>query len=267
MEKNILKCTLLLVLMIMFPIFFNAQDLSKAVGQEWDGKWVEFLPNEFTVNTENSKIKWSGGELSGKEHHGLLKFKSGDITIKLYVVPKEDGKGFGDMMQIIEGKFIVDMNTLSVEDLQGTSKEKLEGHLRSDDFFSVKKFDEAILEIPSIDYTDLDYITDDETVENELVEKLDEFGFPEVFTCTANGNLTIKGKTHPVIISFKLTPVSSSVMADWEATMTFDRSKYDVRFRSGNFFQNLGDKLIYDDIKIETSLKTSMKQNKFQKQE
>ena len=40
----------------------------------------------------------------------------------------------------------------------------------------------------------------------------------------------------------------------WEANLVFDRSKYDVRFKSGSFFENLGDKLIYDDIEIETKL-------------
>ena len=38
------------------------------------------------------------------------------------------------------------------------------------------------------------------------------------------------------------------------SNLTFDRTKYDVRYRSGNFFQNLGDKLIYDDIELEVSL-------------
>ena len=41
----------------------------------------------------------------------------------------------------------------------------------------------------------------------------------------------------------------------WIANLTFDRSKYNVRFRSGTFFENLGDKLIYDDIVIETKLR------------
>ena len=38
------------------------------------------------------------------------------------------------------------------------------------------------------------------------------------------------------------------------ANLTFDRSKYNVRFRSGSFFENLGDKLILDDIRMEVSL-------------
>jgi len=35
-----------------------------------------------------------------------------------------------------------------------------------------------------------------------------------------------------------------------QAILSFDRSKYDVRFRSGKYFENLGDKLILDDIDI-----------------
>jgi len=38
------------------------------------------------------------------------------------------------------------------------------------------------------------------------------------------------------------------------AELTFDRSKFNVRFRSGSFFENLGDKLILDDIRMEVSL-------------
>ncbi len=41
---------------------------------------------------------------------------------------------------IIGGTFIVNMKSLNVQDLTGEWKEKLEGHLRSDDFFSVEKF-------------------------------------------------------------------------------------------------------------------------------
>ena len=73
------------------------------------------------IDVDNSKIKWIGEELSGKNHYGSLKFKDGSLKL-------DNGK-------IISGKFIVDMSTINVEDLQGGSKQRLEGHLRSDDFF------------------------------------------------------------------------------------------------------------------------------------
>ena len=62
------------------------------------------------------------------------------------------------------------------------------------------------------------------------------------------GDLTIKDITHP--ITFILEPVGNSYIAD----LTFDRSDYNVQFRSGSFFENLGDKLILDDIKLEVTL-------------
>ena len=160
------------------------------------------------IDVDNSKIKWIGEELSGKNHYGSLKFKDGSLKL-------DNGK-------IISGKFIVDMSTINVEDLQGGSKQRLEGHLRSDDFFSVEKFSEAIFEIKSSAVIDKDGATQ-----------------------TLSGNLTIKGITHPAKIE---------IDNNWAAKLVFDRSKYDVRFRSGNFFQNLGDKLIYDEIVISANI-------------
>ena len=160
------------------------------------------------IDVENSKIKWVGEELSGKNHYGSLKFKNGSLQL--------------DSGKIISGNFTVDMNTINVEDLQGGSKQRLEGHLRSDDFFSVEKFSEAIFEINSS-------------------AVVNEDGANQVLS----GNLTIKGITHPAKLE---------IDNNWAAKLVFDRSKYDVRFRSGNFFQNLGDKLIYDEIVISANI-------------
>ena len=64
-----------------------------------------------------------------------------------------------------------------------------------------------------------------------------------------NGELTIKGITQPIV--FTLKPLSDQ---KYIADLTFDRSDYNVQFRSGSFFENLGDKLILDDIKLEVTL-------------
>jgi len=42
-------------------------------------------------------------------------------------------------------------------------------------------------------------------------------------------------------------------------TLTIDRSKYDVRFGSNSFFDNLGDKAISNDITFVVTLKGSAK--------
>lgn len=189
MEKYIYKSITICLLMLMIPASLISQ-------------------TSRLIDIENSKIKWVGEELSGKNHYGSLKFKNGSLQLN-------NGK-------IISGNFTVDMNTINVEDLQGGSKQRLEGHLRSDDFFSVEKFSEAIFEINSF-------------------AVVNEYGANQILS----GNLTIKGITHPAKLE---------INDNWAAKLVFDRSKYDVRFRSGNFFQNLGDKLIYDEIVISANI-------------
>ena len=189
MEKNLYKSIIVTFLALLTPLSLISQ-MTKL------------------IDVENSKIKWIGEELSGKNHYGSLKFKKGSLNLNNGV--------------IISGNFIVDMKTINVEDLQGGSKQRLEGHLRSDDFFSVEKFSEAIFETKSPAVVN----------KKEGVQIL-------------SGNLTIKGITHPAKIE---------IDDNWSAKLVFDRSKYDVRFRSGNFFQNLGDKLIYDEIAINAKI-------------
>ena len=169
---------------------------------------ISFAQN-LTLDTSISSLKWTGKELSTKEHYGSLKFKSGNLTLR------------ND--QPLEGKFVVDMTSLKNLDLPEDYRARLEGHLKSDDFFSVSKFPEAYLEM-------------------ESSTKKGDNNFE------IKGVLTIKG------IKFPITFDMLNKNGIWEANLVFDRSKYDVRFKSGSFFENLGDKLIYDDIEIETKL-------------
>ena len=117
------------------------------------------------------------------------------------------------------------MTSINNQDMEGGSEERLEGHLKSDDFFSVDKHPTATLSINS----------------SELISE---------GKWNISADLSIKGYTHPVIFEM----ISSE--QGWSANLVFDRSKYDVRFRSGSFFENLGDKLIYDDIELSINLTT-----------
>jgi polyisoprenoid-binding protein YceI len=162
------------------------------------------------INTSESSLKWYGNEISGKQHYGGLTFKSGSINTS-------NGKLTG-------GAFEIDMTSIDVQDLEGEWAEKLEGHLKADDFFGVDNFASAYLVLTSVK----------ESANGSFA---------------ATGDLTIRGITNPVDVTF--TAAGSNKMT---AQMTFDRSKYDVKFRSGAFFSDLGDKLILDDIKVEVSL-------------
>ena len=166
----------------------------------------------YNIKQDQSSLVWTGREVSTSSHFGTINFTSGQFEIA-------DGL-------ISQGEFFVDMTSITVQDLTGGSKERLEGHLRSDDFFSVESFPTAHL-----------YISSSEVISNGK--------------WMVNGFLTIKDISHPVLFEM------ANNEDGWNASLVFDRSKYNVKFRSGTFFENLGDKLIYDDIELKINLKTS----------
>ena len=166
----------------------------------------------YNIKLDESSLVWTGREVSTSSHYGTINFTSGQFEIA-------DGL-------ISQGEFLVDMTSINVQDMTGGSKERLEGHLRSDDFFSVESFPTAHL-----------YISSSEVISNGK--------------WMVNGFLSIKDISHPVLFEMANTEDG------WNANLVFDRSKYNVKFRSGTFFENLGDKLIYDDIELKINLKTS----------
>lgn len=176
------------VILISFPLILSAQTS--------------------ILDIEKSSLKWTGKKITNSSHYGSLKFKSGEVNFAKDLISS--------------GKFIVDMTTINVEDIQGNGKSRLEGHLRSDDFFSVDSFKEATLVLKSS-------AKDGENL-------------------NVKGTLSIKGLDSEV--EFVMIKDGSN----WKSKLTFDRSKHNVRFRSGSFFQNLGDNLILDDIELEAIL-------------
>jgi polyisoprenoid-binding protein YceI len=172
---------------------------------------VATADNIYNIDNTQSQITWTGREVSTSSHYGTLDFVSGNFEIS-------NGA-------IVNGEFIVDMTSINNQDMEGDSKARLEGHLKSDDFFSVESYPTAAISINS----------------SELISD---------GKWNVSADLSIKGFTHPV--NFEM--ISSE--DGWSANLVFDRSKYDVRFRSGSFFENLGDKLIYDDIELSINLTT-----------
>ena len=161
-----------------------------------------------TLDIESSNLKWTGKKITNSSHYGSLKFKSGEVKFSNGIIES--------------GKFVVDMTTINVEDIEGRGKSRLEGHLKGDDFFSVEDFKEATLVINS------------SSKNGDSIKVM--------------GTLTIKDLNSDV--EFDMNKSGDN----WTADLTFDRSKHNVRFRSGSFFENLGDNLILDDIELNAKL-------------
>ncbi len=125
------------------------------------------------------------------------------------------------------GEFEIDMTSITNHDI--TDKDyhsKFINHMFSDDFFSVDKFKTAKLVVKSV-----------------KKEKA-----ADSYKITAD--LTIKGKTAPVTFDAIATKEKAN------AKVVFDRTKYDIKYKSGKFFQGLGDKMIYDDVQLDVTLTT-----------
>jgi polyisoprenoid-binding protein YceI len=143
-------------------------------------------------------------------------------------VPIESGSLIVDGDKLKGGSFVADVKSLVVTDVTDAEMNgKLTGHLKSDDFFSVEKHPQAKLVISSVTPKGGDAY--------DVV-----------------GKLTIKGITEEV--KFPATVKSDAKKVTANAKVTVDRTKYDIKFRSSNFFENLGDKAIDNDFTLDVNL-------------
>jgi polyisoprenoid-binding protein YceI len=132
--------------------------------------------------------------------------------------------------KLSKASFEVDMTTLTVEDISGEWADKLKGHLLSDDFFSVEKHKTA------------------KFVSTKIVPN-GKGGF------SVTGDLTIKGITKPITFDAAVKNEGGKIVGT--SAIKVDRTNYDIKYRSGKFFQDLGDKAIYDEFDLEVSLVAS----------
>lgn len=154
------------------------------------------------------------GRKVGGEHYGEMQLSAGQLLFN---------KG-----KLIGGSFEIDMTSIECIDITDPKQNKrLVDHLKSEDFFSVSRFPKSNLAITNVRVR-------------------------EGNTYAIKGDLTIKGKSNPIDFTASLAKVGDRYVA--EATLTFDRSKYEIKFGSQSFFENLGDKLVYDDIDLKVKL-------------
>ena len=172
---------------------------------------------KYMANSDASTIEWTGSKPTGN-HNGTIKIESGVINVS-------NGKP-------ASGTFLIDMSSIVNLDIPADDENngKLVGHLKSADFFDVEKYPNAAFEITGFEEKD--------------------------GKSMLSGNLQLKDKKNNVTF-----PVSISTEGD-NMTLTseefsIDRSKWDVRYGSKSFFDNLGDKFINDNIELKSSLKAT----------
>lgn len=127
----------------------------------------------------------------------------------------------------IGGNFVMNMDNLIVTDIQGDEAKGLEDHLKNEDFFNTAEF-------PTAEFS----ITNSEKIADNKYN--------------LTGDLTIKGITNSITFETQFTPIEDRVLG--LADFTIDRTLWDIKYGSGKFFTDLGDRTIKDDIIIKLTL-------------
>jgi polyisoprenoid-binding protein YceI len=194
-----------------FGVFFVPLAVSVAI---FGGVAAAEQEIKVPLDPSSSVVTWVGKKVTG-QHNGSVRIRSGEALLK-------DGVFVG-------GTFEVDLSTISVEDIKDErDNQKLTNHLKSEDFFAANLFPTATF-----------------TVTSATPIKGASAGAPNY---NVTGDLVIKGITRPV--SFPAVITIENGMAKASAKFDLDRTQWNVRYGSGKFFENLGDRLIYDNFEV-----------------
>lgn len=156
------------------------------------------------IKVKDAKIVWKGFKVTGA-HEGLISLDSGTLI-------------FNDD-ELVGGNFVVDMQSMTCTDLSGEYKSKLEGHLKSADFFGTDQYTESTLKITK-------------------ASKIDATSYH------VKADISIKGKTE------KIEFITSLYGNKATSSIKIDRTKFGIEYGSGSIFKSLGDKMIYDEFEL-----------------
>ncbi len=167
---------------------------------------ISLTAQSYMINAQSSKLEWTGkAAFSTYKLSGTLEAQSGSVVVT-------------DAGVISQGSVVIDMTSLEAE--MGDLKK----HLRSKDFFHVKKYPEAKFELS-------EYIESDNCYKGLLSIK--EFSKPY------SAVLETQVQDNAVILS---------------GTITINRTDYGITFNSPSYFEKLKDQAIADDFKLEIRL-------------
>ncbi|MFP5078936.1 YceI family protein [Pedobacter sp. JCM 36344] len=164
----------------------------------------------YKVDAEKSSLTWVGKKLTGS-HNGSIALQSGNLLF--------EGK------KLSGGNFVINMTTIKDAD----KSDKLEGHLKADDFFGVDKFATSTFTVRKVNPGKGNNVT-------------------------VTGDLTIKGITSSVSFPASVVWNSDGSVTATADKIIVDRTKYGIKFRSKGMFPDVGDKMIYDEFELAIKL-------------
>ena len=171
-----------------------------------------------TYNLSSGTISWTASKITGKEHKGTLNISSGVFAAE------------GSKLQ--KGEFVIDMASLANTDMAGTDGQgKLEGHLKSPDFFDVEKFAKSTFGITSVADADTDEAN-----------------------CMITGNLTMMGVEKSITFPALVVAQADGTITAISDKFKINRTDWGVKYGSG-LLGVAKDKAISDDVTLQIELK------------
>lgn len=175
----------------------------------------------YKLDLQNSVVNWKGSKPTGT-HTGTIMFSDGEAIVK------------NDTL--VGGKFVFDMNSITVTDLKsGDGKEDLEAHLKGtgekekeDHFFNVNKYPKGSFEVTKV------------TEENGK--------------SMITGNLTLKEISKSITFPAVITNDEKAMTITSEA-FPINRTEWNVNYASKSVFDDLKDKTIDDNIELKINVK------------
>ena len=159
------------------------------------------------VDIEKSVVKWVGYKFTG-QHEGTISIKEGELNFENKI--------------LTGGTFTMDMGSINTTDLEGSSKNRLDEHLKDEDFFDVDKYKTAAMVFKEIKPSDKDY--------------------------SIKADLTIKGITNEILFNMSVSETSAT------ANLKIDRTRFNITYKSATFTNILKDKAIYDEFDLSVKL-------------
>jgi polyisoprenoid-binding protein YceI len=168
----------------------------------------------YKIDKAESRIAWMGKRVTGS-HHGTIDITEGVLTM-------DDGA-------LAAGEFIVDTRSIKILDITDPdTNQQFAGHLASEDFFASGDYPTANLMISKVSK----HVNTNYHIAAEL---------------------TIKGITKPIAFDAEVEKLNIDTLKA-SGKLLIDRTKYNMKFRSGQFFKDLGDALIYDEFTLNVQL-------------
>jgi polyisoprenoid-binding protein YceI len=203
------KLPISFVILIIALLVFGCNGPVTAVNNNKTSASSVALGQKYSIDTRETVVTWKGSMViaAAEEHKGYVYLSKGELMI--------------EKNQLVGGTFEIDMNTIEYGDKE--NKNTPVNHLKSPDYFDVKKFPFATFVITRVTSSN------DENMQ-------------------VTGNLTIKGVTNEVSFPAKIDLKDGIVKANGE--LMIDRTDWGIRYRSGKFYDVVADQIVSDDVEF-----------------